>query len=133
MAMADVDAAGIIYYATPLRWAERVTSAWLAEIGLSVRRILAEGAGFPAVRTEVLYRRPLAVDDVVQSSLSMERVGRTSFTALVQFRREGDGGDVAVEVRTVQAWVRIGDDARGRTLVVEELPAALRAAAAPEA
>lgn len=131
VAMADVDAAGIIYYATPLRWAERLTSAWLADIGLSIRRILAEGAGFPAVRTEVVYRRPLAVDDVVESSLALERVGRTSFTGLVQFRRDADGGAVAVEVRTVQTWVRMGDDARGRTLVVQELPAAVRAAAAP--
>jgi YbgC/YbaW family acyl-CoA thioester hydrolase len=128
VAMADVDAAGIIYYATPLRWAERITSAWLADIGLPIRRILADGLGAPAVRTEVLYHEPLAVDDEVEASLSLERAGSTSFTSRVDFRRAGRP-EIAVEVRTVQVWVRLGHD-EARTLAATPLPAAITRAAA---
>ena len=31
--MADVDAAGIIYFASPLRWAEKLFTTWAHEMG----------------------------------------------------------------------------------------------------
>ena len=56
--MADVDAAGIIYYASPLRWAEVLLGDWLEQSGHSIAAMLGAGEATPVVgeSTEAAYR-----------------------------------------------------------------------------
>jgi acyl-CoA thioester hydrolase len=78
--MADVDAAGIIYYASPLRWAEVLLGDWLEHSGHSIAAMLGAGEAIPVVGVEVRYRAPLGLDDHLRLRLSAQRIGTTSFT-----------------------------------------------------
>lgn len=78
--MADVDAAGIIYYASPLRWAEVLLGDWLEQSGHSIAAMLGAGEATPVVGVEVRYRAPLGLDDHLRLGLSAQRIGNTSFT-----------------------------------------------------
>jgi YbgC/YbaW family acyl-CoA thioester hydrolase len=78
--MADVDAAGIIYYASPLRWAEVLLGDWLEQSGHSITGMLDENEAIPVVGVEVRYRAPLGLDDHLRLRLSAQRIGTTSFT-----------------------------------------------------
>ena len=78
--MADVDAAGIIYYASPLRWAEVLLGDWLDQSGHSIAAMLGGNEAIPVVGVEVRYRAPLGLDDHLRLGLSAQRIGNTSFT-----------------------------------------------------
>jgi YbgC/YbaW family acyl-CoA thioester hydrolase len=78
--MADVDAAGIIYYASPLRWAEVLLGDWLERSGRSISSMLGVGQAIPVAGVQVRYRSPLSLDDHLRLRLSAERIGTTSFT-----------------------------------------------------
>jgi YbgC/YbaW family acyl-CoA thioester hydrolase len=78
--MADVDAAGIIYYASPLRWAEVLLGDWLEQSGHSIAAMLGGNEAIPVVGVEVRYRAPLSLDDHLRLGLSAQRIGNTSFT-----------------------------------------------------
>jgi YbgC/YbaW family acyl-CoA thioester hydrolase len=78
--MADVDAAGIIYYASPLRWAEMLLGDWLDQAEHSLATMLGAGEAIPVVGVEVRYRAPLGLDDHLRLRLSAQRAGTTSFT-----------------------------------------------------
>lgn len=102
--MASVDAAGIIYFAAPLPWAEGLFTDWLADHGHPMTRILAHGAAFPIVESQTSYRVPLRLDDLVDLELSAAAVGERSFTMRTRMSRATDGV-VAVEVRLVHVFV----------------------------
>ena len=78
--MAEVDAAGIIYYASPLRWAEVLLGDWLEQSGHSIAAMLGGNEAIPVVGVEVRYRAPLGLDDHLRLGLSAQRIGNTSFT-----------------------------------------------------
>jgi YbgC/YbaW family acyl-CoA thioester hydrolase len=107
--MADVDAAMILFYATPLRWAERVLSQWRREIGLPVSEMLRSGVGSPVVKTEVTYVRPMHMDEEVEAELWLANRSRRSYTLRCQFNA-GPGGPVATQVWITQVAVSVGDD-----------------------
>jgi acyl-CoA thioester hydrolase len=107
--MADVDAAQILFYAAPLMWAERMMTAWRRESGFPLSRMLAESRGSPVVRTEVLYHRPLRLDDEVAGALWLKGRSRRSFTLLSCFTAGADG-PLAVEVSVTQVSVEADAD-----------------------
>lgn len=115
--MADVDAAGIIYFASPLRWAERMYSTWMREIGRPHSQLLAEGVATPAVNVNVDYRAHVAVDDELRLELTAARIGTTSFTLRCECF-VGVAERAAVETRTTHVYARYthpGYDTEART------------------
>jgi YbgC/YbaW family acyl-CoA thioester hydrolase len=101
--MADVDAAGIIYYASPLRWAEVLLGDWLEHSGHSIAAMLGAGEAIPVVGVEVRYRAPLGLDDHLRLGLSAQRIGGTSFTTRCDVWGPRTG-DPAVEVAVTHAF-----------------------------
>lgn len=131
--MADVDAAGIIYYASPLRWAEMLLGDWLDQWGHSIAAMLDTGEAVPVVGVEVRYRAPLGLDDHLRLGLSSQRIGTTSFTT----RCDAWGpraGHPAVEVVVTHAFVSYAPPRPGQGAVVtkQSLPPWLRKALAAE-
>jgi acyl-CoA thioester hydrolase len=106
--MADTDAAQIIYFGAPVRWAERLATGYLAEIGLPTSALLASGHGLPAVDLHVTYRRPLRLDDQVQGELRVHRRSSRSITWQCDFFRKGET-ERAVQVHLTQVSVKTGD------------------------
>jgi acyl-CoA thioesterase FadM len=121
--MADVDAASIIYYATPYRWREQLYTAWLAAIGHPLVELLASGDGCPCVASSAEYVRPVRLDDVLSFQLVPDQVGRTSFSD--RFEARAADGEISVIVRATQVWIEAGADG---TFTPAPLPDWLRTA-----
>ena len=119
VAMADVDAASILYFATPYRWQELLFTGWMQSIGHPVSELLRSGCGCPAVRSSCSYLRPLRLDDFVRCELACEEIGTTSFEIAMR-GYEDASGELAVQTATRHVWVQDG--------VSAELPDWLRAA-----
>ena len=130
--MADVDAAGIIYYASPLRWAEVLLGDWLEQAGHSISAMLGGGEAIPVVGVEVRYRAPLSLDDHLRLRLSAQRVGTTSFTTRCDVWGPRGEADPAVEVAVTHAFGGYAPPRAGQGAVVtkQALPPWLRDALA---
>jgi acyl-CoA thioester hydrolase len=116
--MGDTDAAQIIYFGAPPRWAERLFTGYLADIGLPTSAVLASGGGFPAVELRVSYRAPLRLDDEVRGELRVHRRSARSITWQCDFFPGGElsGGqlsghepEAAVQVLITQVSVHMND------------------------
>jgi acyl-CoA thioesterase FadM len=107
VAMADVDAAAILYFATPYRWQELLFTGWMQSIGHPVSGLLGSGSGCPAVHSSCSYLRPLRLDDFVRCELSCDEVGRTSFEIALR-GYEDASGELAVQTATRHVWVEGG-------------------------
>jgi YbgC/YbaW family acyl-CoA thioester hydrolase len=136
--MADVDAAGIIYFATPLRWAEKLYTHWIHGLGHPHRQLFSEGIATPAVNVTADYRSHLSLDDEIRLELTAARIGTTSFTLRLEAFVEEYGGPTprlrdapaAVDVRTTHVFSRYTHpsyDHDART-VKQPLPEWLRSA-----
>jgi acyl-CoA thioester hydrolase len=106
--MGDTDAAQIIYFGAPPRWAERLFTGYLADIGLPTSAVLASGRGLPAVDLHVMYRRPLRLDDQVRGELRVRRRSARSITWQCDFFKDGEP-ELAVQVLITQVSVRFMD------------------------
>lgn len=106
--MADTDAAQLIYFGAPLRWAESLLTGYLAGIGVPLSGLLANGLGLPAVRLTVSYRSPLRLDDHVRGELRAHSHSRRAITWRCEMFREGEQ-PAAVEVLITQVAVQLSD------------------------
>lgn len=76
----DTDAAGIWHHSVVIRWAEEAEAELHRELG-----IIDETFGAtPRVRTEFEFGLPLRFDEVVDITLTVVELGRTSITYLVE-------------------------------------------------
>ena len=144
--MADVDAAGIIYFASPLRWAERLCTHWIHSLGHPHRQLFSEGFATPVVNVTVDYRSHLSLDDEIRLELTAGQIGTTSFTLRLQAFIERHGGSApqsggglaagtaAVEVRTTHVFSRYVHPSydHGARTVKQLLPGWLRSALQPD-
>ena len=101
--MADVDAAGILYFAAPYRWLEEAFTAWLKAIGHPLNGLLRAGWGCPCVTSATSYGVPLVLDDEISVSLRPSSLGRTSFSLTSEATRLRDGA-VAVRSTGWHVW-----------------------------
>jgi acyl-CoA thioester hydrolase len=105
----DTDAAGIVYYANYLKFAERARTEILRDAGLSQHKIAAEDrVAFPVRAVSVEYLQPAKLDDALRVESELLELGGASARARQRILRKGDGAELAVvEVRL--ACVRLGD------------------------
>ncbi len=91
----DTDAAGIVFYANYLKFFERARTEWLRSFGLEQERLRAEsGVAFVVTETALRYFAPARLDDMIEISVHVERLGQASLVVTQQARR---GDDVLVE------------------------------------
>ena len=112
--MADVDAAGILYFASPYRWLEEHVTGWLIDRNHPLSDLLKEGHAFPCVSSSASYSAPVRVDDILEVTLHPLHVGRTSFALGAQCRR--DDGTHVVSVAAWHVWVELGESPRSMPL-----------------
>ncbi|WP_416981196.1 acyl-CoA thioesterase [Streptomyces sp. T028] len=117
VAMGDTDAAQVVYFAAPARWAESMVSEWLAIAGFATSRLLAAGFGTPAVHAEFTYRSCLRLDEEVDACLRLERLSERSFTLRSDFALVG-ASEPAIQIRLTQVYARTS----GPALEVLPLP-----------
>src|SRR5271156_2314554 len=117
----DTDAAGMVYHANYLKFAERGRSEMLRSFGFPHRKLAAEdGVGFAVRRCSVDYLAPARLEDALTVDTTLAGIGAATLTGRQQIRRDGQ---LLVDIDMLVAC--IGRDARPR-----RLPSALRAALA---
>ena len=117
----DVDPAGIVYYPRYLHFCHVAMEEFFAgALGVPYPELVTEQRlGFPAVRLEMDFSRPLRYGDEVEVETAVEKVGASSLTFRFTFFRGTGEEPVSVarvvtvcldldsfEKRTVPAWVR---------------------------
>ncbi|HTZ37983.1 MAG TPA: tol-pal system-associated acyl-CoA thioesterase [Stellaceae bacterium] len=117
----DTDAAGMVYHANYLKFAERGRSEMLRSLGFAHSRLRAEnGVGFAVRRCAIDYRAPARLEDALTVDTALEGVGAATLTMRQEISRDGE---LLVAIDMLVAC--IGRDGRPR-----RLPPALRAALA---
>jgi acyl-CoA thioester hydrolase len=117
----DTDAAGIVYYANYLKFAERGRTEMMRELGFEHSRVFADvGIAFIVRRLSADYRGAARLDDALTVETRVDAIGAATLELDQQIRREGA---TLVALNVLVACV--GRDGRPR-----RLPAGLRAALA---
>ncbi|SHH11537.1 tol-pal system-associated acyl-CoA thioesterase [Massilia sp. CF038] len=97
----DTDAGGIVFYANYLKFFERARTEWLRAAGVNQQQLAEqEGAIFVVKSAHIDYHAPAKLDDVLNLTLSIEKLGRAS----VQFVQQAWCGDVLL----ASARVKVG-------------------------
>ncbi len=86
----DLDAAGVVYFPRVLHFCHVAMEEYFrGAVGIDYPELLAEHRiGFPTVRAEIDYRRPLRYGEALQIEVRVARVGSTSVEWLYRFLRE---------------------------------------------
>ncbi len=86
----DTDMAGIMHFAAFFRYMESVEHEFLRHLGFTVHSIIAgQTVSFPRVAAKCDFRAPARCEDLLDAELVVRRIGRTSLTYGILFRREG--------------------------------------------
>ncbi|MFN7509498.1 MAG: tol-pal system-associated acyl-CoA thioesterase [Betaproteobacteria bacterium] len=118
----DTDAGGIVYYANFLKFFERCRTEWLRVLGFDQARLAAqERLQFVVTELAVRYLKPARLDDRLDVSARLVRVGAASLHFEQQLVRDGEllaAGQVKVACVSAE------------TLAPAAMPAGLRRALA---
>ena len=115
----DTDAAGIVYYANYLKFAERGRTEMMRALGFEHSGILREtGIAFIVRRLSADYRAAARLDDMLDVETTVQAIGAATLSLDQQIRRDGET-IVALDVLVAC----IGRDGRPR-----RVPPGLRAA-----
>ncbi|MDR0529517.1 MAG: tol-pal system-associated acyl-CoA thioesterase [Zoogloeaceae bacterium] len=95
----DTDAAGVVYYASYLKFFERCRTEWLRTTGCAQTDLMTEhGYAFVVRRVTLEYLAPGRLDDLLTITLSIESMGR----AQIVFRQRACRDDQCLAEGTVQ-------------------------------
>ncbi|MGI9437339.1 MAG: tol-pal system-associated acyl-CoA thioesterase [Geminicoccaceae bacterium] len=87
----DTDAAGIVYYANYLKFAERARTEMLRDFGADHRALGEElGVTFVVRRCLIDYHRPAKLDDLLEIRTHVANIGGARLDLLQQVRCGGD-------------------------------------------
>lgn len=129
VAFSETDMAGIMHFAHFFRWMEDAEHAFLRSLGFSVHQVIdGRTIGWPRVRAECEYHRPLRFEDEVEIELRVREKRPKSLTYDFTFRplhgEPAARGSLTVVCAAIDAAGRIG---------AVEIPAAMAAQIEPAA
>lgn len=75
----DTDAGGVVYYANYLRYFERARVEYILARGIDLKKIEGENIYFVVVRTEIDYRHPAKLYDLLEIEVKISEVKKVSF------------------------------------------------------
>ncbi len=89
---ADTDMAGIVHFANFFRFMEAAEVEFLRSRGLSVAVLPWEGQilSFPRVAASCEYFKPARFEDVLEITVSVQKIGRKSVTYAFEFFKSGE-------------------------------------------
>lgn len=94
----DTDAAGIWHHSTVARWAEEAEAELHRQVGIIDQTFGAT----PRVVVEFEFRSPLRFEDVVDVTITVAKLGRSSITYLIEVRK---GENLAASGRMVAVFI----------------------------
>jgi len=105
----EIDQARVVYYPRFFHYFHQAFEEWFAQaLGVSYPDlVLKENVGFPSVRIETEFLKPLRYGDRIRVDLELEEIGRTSITVRYTLVRLTDG---QVSARATIKNVAINND-----------------------
>ncbi len=89
----DTDTGGVVYYANYLRFFERARTEWLRSAGISQQLMSQqENVMFVVKSTAIDYHAPAKLDDQLEVSVAIEKIGRASVNFSQEAWRINDTG-----------------------------------------
>jgi acyl-CoA thioester hydrolase len=77
----DTDAGGVVFYANYLKFFERARTEWLRALGFGQQQLRERtGAIFVVTDTNVRYRAPARLDDLLEVTVELRAAGMASMT-----------------------------------------------------
>lgn len=92
----ETDLAGIVHFTNFFRYMESAEHAFYRSLGFSVAGEQSLGLGWPRVKVECEYKRPLRFEETVEIHLLVREVRHRSITMEFIFRKREAGADVEV-------------------------------------
>jgi acyl-CoA thioester hydrolase len=86
---ADTDASGSAHHAAYLRYFEVARVEALRGLGVPVGEFAERGVAMPVVEAGLKYLRPARLDDLLEVTVLLHRIGPASFTFDYEVRRDG--------------------------------------------
>jgi acyl-CoA thioester hydrolase len=126
----DVDAARIIFYGSYIRFFEIAETELFRAVGMSYGRVFDDlDIWLPRVHLECDFRRVAQLDDLLQVSVYVGNIGKTSLRLDFEVRRKGLDGTVEEGLIATAHFVLVA--VRRETLDPIPVPDELRRAFAP--
>ena len=117
----DTDAGGIVFYANYLKFFERARTEWLRAAGVGQQLLAREtGCMFVVKNASIDYHAPALLDDRLEISVQIQKLGRASVLFTQEAWRLNDHGTV----RLCTGNIRVGC-VDINTLRPAEIPAAV--------
>jgi acyl-CoA thioester hydrolase len=90
----DTDAGGVVFYANYLKFFERARTEWLRASGIGQQALSAShGVIFVVKSTSVDYHAPAKLDDELNVTVVVEKLGRASVQFVQEAWRSSDTGE----------------------------------------
>ena len=126
----DVDAARIIFYGSYIRFFEIAETELFRAVGMPYGKVFDElDIWLPRVHLECDFRRVAQLDDLLEVSVFVGNIGKTSLRLDFEVRRKGSDGVVEDELIATAHFVLVS--VRRDTLDPIPVPDELRRAFAP--
>jgi len=102
----DTDASGVVYHAAYLRFFERARTEWLRRLGFSQERLRKElDVAFTLAELTIEFRRPARLDDALEATAELTRLGGASLVFAQSLREPANAGGVLARARARVACV----------------------------
>jgi len=126
----DVDAARIIFYGSYLRFFEIAETELFRSVGMPYGRVFDElDIWLPRVHLECDFRRAAQLDDLLEVSVYVGKIGRTSMRLNFEVRRKSSDGKLEEDLIATAHFVMVATNRDGLQPV--PLPEELRRAFEP--
>ena len=86
----DTDAAGVVYYASYLRFLERARTEWLRHLGFEQSGPGMQGAAFAVRSIAAEYLKPARLDDALEVVSTVVSLGRAQIVFSQRVERDGE-------------------------------------------
>jgi YbgC/YbaW family acyl-CoA thioester hydrolase len=107
----DVDAAGIIFYGSYIRFFEIGETELFRAVGLPYGKVFDElNIWLPRVHLECDFHRAAQMDDLLQVSVYAGRIGRTSLRLNFEVRKKNEAGEIEEELMATAHFVLVSTD-----------------------
>jgi YbgC/YbaW family acyl-CoA thioester hydrolase len=107
----DVDAAGIIFYGSYIRFFEIGETELFRAVGLPYGKVFDElNIWLPRVHLECDFHRAAQMDDLLQVSVFVGKIGRTSLRLNFEVRRKNEAGEIEKDLMATAHFVLVSTD-----------------------
>ncbi|MGZ5482315.1 MAG: acyl-CoA thioesterase [Pyrinomonadaceae bacterium] len=107
----DVDAAGIIFYGSYIRFFEIAETELFRAVGLPYGKVFEElNIWLPRVHLECDFHRAAQMDDLLEVSVYVARIGKSSLRLNFEVRKRNEAGEIEAKLMATAHFVLVSTD-----------------------